>query len=162
MIEMRPETGRDIPAIRTLTFQAFDQPDEADLVDRLRAAGDCALSLVACEGGQVCGHVLLSPLRASFPALGLAPLSVAPGFQGRGIGTALLHDAIRRAETDGWQAIFILGDPGYYARVGFSVADAADYATPYSGPYFMVRFLGNHTPSKTGTIDYPPAFSALV
>ena len=161
MIEIRPETDRDIPAIRVLTIQTFDRPDEADLVDRLRAAGETAYSLVACEGGRVCGHVLLSPMRAPFPALGLAPLSVAPGFQGRGIGTALLHDAIRRAETDGWQAIFVLGDPGYYARVGFSVAEAADYGAPYAGPYFMVRFLGGRTPQKTGTIDYPTAFSAL-
>jgi putative acetyltransferase len=44
---IRPEVATDAAAIATLLREAFEGPDEAALVDRLRADGDMVLALVA-------------------------------------------------------------------------------------------------------------------
>jgi hypothetical protein len=36
----------------------------------------------------------------------------------RGIGADLMQSAIRESGSIGWQAIFLLGSPEYYARLG--------------------------------------------
>jgi putative acetyltransferase len=55
---------------------------------------------------------------ADRPAL-LGPLAVAPGWQRRGIGTALVRDGLRRLREIGATQVLVLGDPAYYGRFGF-------------------------------------------
>jgi len=158
---IRPEHPADINAIAHVVEQAFGQPDEARLVEQLRRDGDAMLSLVAEQDGKVVGHVLLSPMTAPFRALGLAPLAVLPAHQNTGIGAALAKAAIAYATTLGWSAIFVLGDPAYYSRFGFSAERAAKFTSPYAGPHFMVLPLGTSLPTAEGKVDYAPAFSQL-
>ncbi|WP_232962395.1 GNAT family N-acetyltransferase [Paracoccus tegillarcae] len=152
MPHLRPESTADHAAIHALTVAAFGQTDEADLVDALRRAGDLDLSLVASQGGTVLGHIALSPIDAPFPALGLAPLSVHPAMQHRGIGAALVTAAIA-ARPD--HAIILLGDPAYYARFGFQ---PADLQSPYAGPYLQATGPGI---TKGAGITFAPAFASL-
>src|SRR6202030_3395229 len=95
---------------------AFGRRDEAQLVDRLRADGDLIISLVALDGREIVGHVLLSRMIASFPALALAPLAVLPSRQRSGIGGRLIRAALESAAAASWRAAFVLGDPHYYRR----------------------------------------------
>ena len=72
---------------------------EQFIVAALRRAGVLTLSLVAEFDGIVVGHVAASPVTISDASggwLGLGPLSVLPEHQGRGIGSALMHEALRR------------------------------------------------------------------
>lgn len=149
---IRPERRWDQPAINALLTRAFDGPDEAALVDRLRADGDLALSLVADVLGTIVGHVALSPLGAAGPALALAPVAVHPAVQGRGIGRALINAAL--AAYDG-HSIVVLGDPGYYAVSGFR---PADLASPYAGRHLMMH--GPDLPPGS-PITHAPAFAVL-
>ena len=110
---------------------------------------------------QVIGHVLLSPMRAPFAALGLAPLSVRPDWQRQGVGSALMHAAIDAARSQSAAAIFLLGNPDYYRRFGFSAAAAAGFASPYAGPHFMVLPLVEPLPATHGAVAYAAAFGAL-
>ena len=48
-----------------------------------------------------------------------SPLAVAPAWQRRGVGTALVEAAIQRLCQTGTAAIYVLGDPRYYRRFGF-------------------------------------------
>src|SRR3546814_19102334 len=94
---VRPEEEADEPAIRALLKAAFPGPDEARLVDRLRADGSAELSLVAVDGDTIVGHILFSPLTAPFRALGLAPVAVLPGRPGESLGSApIRHGPIRK------------------------------------------------------------------
>ncbi|MBY8821569.1 GNAT family N-acetyltransferase [Sphingomonas colocasiae] len=158
---IRDEDPADVPAISDVVEHAFGQPSEARLVERLRADGDAAISLVAVVDGAVAGHVLLSPMSAPFRALGLAPVSVSPAYQRTGIGRALIDAAIDRARVEEWDAIFVLGDPAYYGRFGFRADLATGFASPYAGPYLMVLPLAAALPVAEGVIDYAPAFSAM-
>jgi putative acetyltransferase len=158
---VRAEKESDWAAIRRVERAAFPGPEEADLVDRLRADGDLRLSLVGVETDEIVGHLAFSVMQAPFRALGLAPVAVSPERQRTGIGAALIEAGLKQAADKGWQGVFVLGDPVYYERFSFDVASAAGFRCRYAGKHFMVRPLGDALPVLSGEVDYAPAFAAL-
>lgn len=150
---IRDEERADRHAIRWLVEAAFAQPLEAELVDRLRADGDAVLSLVAVEGDRIVGHVLFSRMAAPFRALGVAPVSVAPHRQGAGIGSQLIRTGLARVAAEGWEGVFVLGEPDYYRRFGFDPARASGFQSAYAGPYLMALPLAAKLPATDGRID---------
>ncbi len=150
-MQIRPATPGDHTAIHAVVAAAFGQPDEADLVDALRADGDALVELVAEADGAVVGHILFSPLATDTDArfAALAPLSVQPGRQKDGLGTWLMetgHELLRAA---GIEAVIVLGHPAYYPRVGYSAEAAKTVKSPFAGPSFMALAL------KPGALDAP-------
>lgn len=159
---VQAKSARHRAAIRRLHRAAFPTPAEAELVDRLRADGDAVISFVALVGGAVIGHALLSRMTAPFAALGLAPVAVDARHRRRGVAARLIAAAIGRAREAGWSAVFVLGEPAYYRRFGFSARDAKGFDSPYAGPYLMVlSLMEGGLPVRGGRIDYAPAFAAL-
>jgi len=159
---VRSERHGDATTIASIITQAFGRADEARLVARLRADGTAAISLVAVFGGDLVGHVMLSPMSAPFPALGLAPLSVLPIHQCMGIGTALVEAGLKQAKEQGWDGVFVLGDPHYYERFGFCASLARGFSSPYAGPHFMALSLGGDLPATIGEVFYASTFGDLV
>ncbi|HSL58317.1 MAG TPA: N-acetyltransferase [Acidimicrobiales bacterium] len=171
-IEVRPETPADHVAIRRVVRDAFPGPEEAQLVDALRASEVYRpeLALVATVDGEVVGHVMVTRAalvdgeRRRTVAL-LAPLAVAPDHQRRGVGAALLAEVARRAAASGEPAIVLEGDPGYYGRHGYE--PAARYGIEMPLPSWapleaaQVRWLGDPDPSLRGRVVYPPPFDDL-
>ncbi len=159
---IRDESRKDGSAVRRVVVAAFDRAAEADLVDALGESGDVAISLVAEDDGEIVGQVLFSKLQAPDGCIALAPLSVTPGRQNRGIGSMLMRAGLVRAKREGWQAVFLLGDPCYYGRFGFAAATAKKFETAYPKQYFLALEL---TPSslaeRSGAVVYAPAFLAL-
>lgn len=160
-MHLRAETLTDIPHVRRVTEAAFGREDEARLVDRLRAEAPGAISVVAEIDGELAGHAMLSPMRAPAGALGLAPVSVRPDLHGKGIGAALVRDALDRARAAGWTAVFVLGDPPYYARFGFHTQTARGYASAYAGPFLMGLELTAGALAGEGELSYARAFDDL-
>ncbi|HEX8263659.1 MAG TPA: N-acetyltransferase, partial [Allosphingosinicella sp.] len=161
---VRPEAAEDAEGIRAVHLAAFPTAAEADLVARLHEDFESEISLVAERSGEIVGHVLLSRMTVSgggrgYRALGLGPVGVKPGAQGSGLGTALIRAALGLAETLGEEVVFVLGEPDYYARFGFSAAAAAPFASPYAGPYFMALWLRSDLDAPAdGSAAYAPAF----
>lgn len=161
MTVIRNEEPGHQAAVREIVEAAFARTAEADLVEQLHADGDVAISLVAMEEDEIIGHVVFSRMTAPFRAIGLAPISVAPSEQGRGVGSLMIEAGLKRAATEGWDAVFVLGDPSFYGRFGFETRLAAGFTSPYAGPYFMVKPVGGPLSAITGDVDYAPAFSRL-
>lgn len=152
----------DHAAIHALLEQAFENPAEAELVDALRRDGDMVLELVSETDGRIVGHIAYSTLRAPVWALALAPLSVAPPYQRRGIGAKLLRESLKRLQAKGWEAVFVLGDPDYYRRFGFSRRLAAHFDSTYAGDYFMALELAKDCLTrKRGALRHASAFAQL-
>ncbi|HNR59055.1 MAG TPA: N-acetyltransferase, partial [Methanothrix sp.] len=87
MIIIREERPEDAEAIRRVNNEAFGQPAEAEVVDRLRESCKDLLSIVAVEGGEVVGHILFSPATIGgegatheVAGMGLAPMAVLPAW----------------------------------------------------------------------------------
>jgi putative acetyltransferase len=157
---IRPAVDADHAAIHAVVAAAFRQPDEADLVAALRADGDALLELVAEEDGAVVGHILFSPLGSDNgrKLAALAPVSVQPGRQKDGLGTALMEEGQRRLAAMGIEAVIVLGHPAYYPRVGYSAKLARTVASPFSGPSFMALELVPGALAEPVAITYAKAF----
>ena len=164
-MNIRQETQRDIAGIRHVLRAAFAGDQEANLVDDLRRDGTLLLSMVAEAAGRVIGHVGFSRLwieqaAQRAPGVCLAPLSVAADHRQRGVGAALVENGHAHLRTAGETIIFVLGDPAYYGRFGYSNAAAGCFDCVYAGPHFQATALSNHAP-KAGAIAYASAFGKL-
>ncbi len=154
----------DHAAIRAVNLAAFPGADEADLVERLRADGDCVFELVAEDEGQIIGHILFSRLWADSVNLylALAPMAVEPDRQGQGIGSDLVRASLEFCKECGGHGVLVLGHPDYYPRFGFSAAAAAQVASPYGGsPAFMALALEDDAFAAPLTVAYPEGFDGL-
>jgi putative acetyltransferase len=167
MARARPAEPGDAAGIRRVLITAFPTAAEADLVERLEQDGDAAISLAAVEQGEIVGHILLSRMDVEgdgrrFGALALGPLAVLPGFQGSGIGGALIGSALGIAKALGEEMVFVLGDPDYYGRFGFTAEAAAPFDSPYAGPCLMALALKDDLMRPVaGRAAYALAFAAL-
>lgn len=160
-MNIRPAEPRDHAGVGEVLLAAFPGPDEADLVGRLRADGEATIELVAEHDGRIVGHILFSPVDAPFRALSLAPLAVTPERQGDGIGSALIAAGHELACAQGWDAIFVVGEPDYYGRFGYDATLAAGFASSYASPYFMVLALAGDLPTRQGGVRHARAFADL-
>jgi putative acetyltransferase len=152
----------DHSAIAEVVELAFGQPDEARLVERLRADGDVLFELVSEADGAVSGHILFSRLWADRNEMfaALAPLAVRPGLQRTGLGSALVRAGLESAREFGAHGVLVLGHPAYYPRFGFSPATAASVRAPYSGnPAFMALAIEPGAFDEPVSVAYPSAFS---
>jgi len=154
------EQPSDWIAVHAIHSAAFGRTDEADLVEALRQGDWAEISLVARYAGEVVGHVLFSRLEAPIRALALAPVAVRPDRQCSGVGSGLIRKGLKIAAEQGWECVFVLGDPAYYERFGFSQDAARGYDCIYAGDYFMAVNLRPHAVTS-GQIRYAPPFGAL-
>lgn len=169
-VAIRDVAAADVAAVDALLRAAFPAEDEARLVARLCGDGDMVLTLIAEEeaSGAVLGLVAFSRMAVdsngkAVAAVALAPLAVARGARGRGVGEALVRAGLDRLEAAGVVLCFALGDPAFYARFGFDAALARGYASPYAGDNFMAAALqGGLVPcGPRGAARHAAAFAHL-
>jgi putative acetyltransferase len=134
-IEIRQSRPDDLPSIEKLYPAAFPDEDLLPLVRTLLTEEPGILSLIAGAGDATAGHILFtlcaitgSDARAAL----LAPLAVAPEWQRKGIGSALIREGLSRLKRDGVAHVYVLGDPAYYGRSGFRPETGV--APPYPLP----------------------------
>ena len=167
-LRIRAERPEDHEAVNRLNAAAFGRPAEADLVDALRAAGDHVpeLCLVAVDGGgELAGHVFFSEARlgSDTAVLALAPMAVLPERQQRGVGSALVREALRLARGTDYPLVVVLGHPEFYPRFGFERGDEHGVECPYEVPpeAWMVLRLPAYRPDARGPVSYPAPFDAV-
>ena len=165
-MRVRPEQPADIPAITAVTISAFALAEHAGhnehiIVDALRRSRQLALSLVAeDDNGVVIGHVAVSPVSISDGTRdwhGLGPISVVPARQGRGVGTMLMHAALKALRQLDAAGCVVVGDPRYYSRFGFRPEPTLVYPG-LPAEYFQAITIAGVVPR--GTVEYHESFSA--
>ncbi len=136
---------------------------EQNLVENLRKGTSFVpeLSLVAVENDEIVGHVLFTEGKVGEEAvLVLAPLSVKPSHQHRGIGIALVKRGHEIARTLGYGYVFVLGSEHYYPKFGYASASTLGFEVPWSFPdsNFMAIKLRTDAPQLKGILVYPEEF----
>ena len=158
----RASAPDDHIAIGALHRRAFGRAAEGELAVALLASDTRTLDRVAELDGMIVGHAVLSAMEGPDRMLGLGPVGVDPGWRDFQIGTELVRQLIAAARADGWRAIFVLGDPVYYGRFGFSSALADQVRCAYQCPQFQALDLEpGAVGAFGGEVRYPPAFHAV-
>ena len=149
-----------------MNASAFETPLEANLVDALRDQAQPLVSLIAEDNGAIVGHIMFSPVSLSGqPALGimgLAPMSVAPAHQRKGIGSALVRAGLEQCKQLGFGAVVVLGHPAYYSRFGFLSSARFGIGCEYEVPeeaFMVVELQAGFLSGASGTAKYHAAFS---
>jgi predicted N-acetyltransferase YhbS len=137
-----PETEGDAFAIERLHERAFGPGRYAKTAYRLRehVAHRPEVSFTAHIGTLLVGSVRLSPVRiGETKALLLGPLAVEPAFRERGVGLALIQQALDAARVRGHRLVILVGDEPYYGKCGFRPIPPGTVAMP--GPVDPARLL---------------------
>lgn len=142
-------------AVDALLHTAFGRKTEAQLIAQLRKSGAIAGESVLPLGRGVAGYFALSMMVKPKGWLCLAPVAIAPEWQGQGFGRRML------GMLSGWAGassatIVVLGDPAYYERCGFSQARAARLSSPYPIAHTLLMAPGQDIPEAE--LVYPRAF----
>ncbi|MFF2629234.1 GNAT family N-acetyltransferase [Kitasatospora sp. CB02891] len=166
-VRTRVELPTDTAETRRVHMAAFPGPEEADLVDALRRdpAWLPELSLVAVDDREVViGHALLTRLKiGSGKGLALAPVAVAPEWQRKGVGSAVVRAALTAAAEAGERVVVVLGEPGYYGRFGFEPASGHRISGPFDVPdaYFQALVLPGADRAPHGMCRYAAPFDEV-
>ena len=167
-MEIRQERADDYNTVFHVVAKAFSHAEHSDgneqeLVKALRDTPSFIpeLSLVALEDGKIVGHILFSKIAiGEYTELALAPLSVLPAYQRRGIGLALIREEHRIAKQLGYDYSVVLGSPTYYPRAGYLPASLYGINAPFEvrDEYFMAFKLQDSAPQLKDVVKYDPAF----
>lgn len=166
---IRREAPQDIAAIRHVNEQAFGGTAEANAIEALRARGAATLSLVAVIDDRVVGHLFFTPATIetaehTWPALGLAPLSVLPEYQRQGIGTALMKAGLAECARLGYERVIVLGHPNYYPRFGFMRASQYGIRCEWEAPdeaFMVLELQRGALDSVSGIARYQPEWNGV-
>jgi putative acetyltransferase len=167
-LTIREEQPADRASVLSVIERAFvAEPEVVGLWSAL-AQRPGTLGLVAVEAGDVVGHAGLSWGWVDAPerlvdVLVLSPVSVAPEHQRQGVGRRLVERAISASADLGAAALFLEGDPGYYARYGFAPGRDHGFTAPSARiPWaaFQCVLLPAYDETVVGALVYPDTFWA--
>jgi putative acetyltransferase len=167
-MRIRVEEPADRGHVFAVEAAAFARPLEAELVETLRASAWPRLSLVAELDGEIVGHVFFSPVSiegapAAPACAGLGPLAVLPARQRLGVGAALVQEGLCRCSALGWKAVFLLGNPAYYARFGFTLAaERGLHYEELDAAFQVIELEAGALHGCRGQVRYHEAFSATI
>jgi len=170
MIEIRPECSSDVTAIHLVNAAAFQQENEARLVDQLRDQGGLTLSMVCIQDDQIIGHIAYSPVVVEFDdgdslqALALAPVAILPEHQNSGVGTHLIQVSLDILKAQGHHLVIVLGHPDYYPRFGFKPASGFNIRSPYPVPdeaFMLLELTAGTLENRPGVVRYRPEFDGV-
>jgi len=162
-VEIRSERPDDIAAIREVHDRAFGGDQEGKIVDAIRSNGAALLSLVAVLNRHVVGHILYTPASiGTVTGAALAPMSVSPDCQRRGIGSRLVEAGNDRLKREGCPFVIVVGHPAFYPRFGFRPASAYDVTCEWNVPddVFLMLVLDDvRSQGVSGRAKYRDEFS---
>jgi putative acetyltransferase len=154
MITIRKEASDDSQQIRIVIQSAFDQTEEADLVQKLRQSCRDRISLVAVSEDQMVGQILFTPVKIQAKkrmttGVGLGPMAVLPGFQRQGIGSRLVRAGLTA-----------------YPRFGFVPGSRYGVRSEYENvpdEAFMILVLDQEAlEGVSGIATYRPEFASAI
>ncbi len=158
---IRQTTPADTAQIRALYPQAFPDEDLTTVVSALLKQGSQVLSLATFDTDALVAHVLFSSCTTKDQnqtgAL-LGPLGVIPQRQRQGLGDTLVRNGLDRLETSGVSQVFVLGNPAYYQRFGFTPEKhvLAPYPLPAEyGDAWQSMLLAARAPLLAGQLSLP-------
>lgn len=163
--EEKTEDYKDVYSVVKNAFKKAQHSDgnEQNLVNELRESKAFIpeLSLVCEISGKVVGHIMFTKaFIGEYEVLALAPLSVLPEYQNKGVGATLIKEGHNIAKKLGFDYAIVLGDNVYYNKFGYVPASEFGIEAPFpvDNENFMAIKLNDLAPEISGTIKYAKEF----
>lgn len=170
-ILIKSETEKDYRDITKVNNLAFGLSSEGLLVENLRLNTDFIkdLSLVAEFENKVIGHILFFPIKivegeTKHSSLALAPMSVLPEFQNKGVGSKLVTEGLKIAKDLGHPSVIVLGHKNYYPKFGFEPASKWGIKSPFDIPddvFMAFKLKEEGLKNISGVVKYPKEFDEV-
>lgn len=174
-LTIRQEQVEDYEITEKVVECAFANAEHSDkkehnLVSRVRKSNAFIpkLSLVAIdkENNEILGHIILSKIKITnesqtAESLALAPVSVLPEYQNKGVGRLLILEALKEAKDLGYNSVVVLGHPEYYPKFGFKKASLWGIKAPFEVPdeaFMAIQLHENALNKVSGVVEYPSVF----
>lgn len=172
---IRKENLEDIPRVQDLLKEAFRNTEHSDgsehrLVESLRKSKNFIPDLSIVASGienEIIGHILFTPIQilkddGSYQqSLALAPVSVSPAHQNKGIGGLLIGRGHDIAKWIGFKSVILLGHPAYYQRFGYKPASLWGIQAPMDVPdeaFMALELRHGSLDGAAGRVKYPTEF----
>jgi len=172
---IRQERESDYASTEKVVKTAFASAEQSDGNEHYMVSGirnydtfipELSLVVVDKENGQISGHILLSKIligdgSKKVESLALAPVSVLPDYQKKGIGKSLIQKALQRAKDLGFQSVIVLGHPEYYPKFGFQKSSLWQIKAPFEVPedaLMAIELQKDSLCDVSGVIEYPSIF----
>ncbi len=171
-ISIRKEKNEDYVDVYAINTAAFEQENEAKLVDLLRNSNAFipGLSLVATVDRRIVGHILFTKIDIiaedgqAYTSLALAPMAVVPDCQKQGIGGELIQSGLDKARALGYRSVIVLGHEKYYPKFGFVPADQWRIKPPFDVPanvFMAIELVPDGLKNISGTVRYAKPFEKV-
>lgn len=157
MIDIQPLAAAGHDAVEALLDAAFGKDRHGRTAYRLRTGTRAIpeLSFAAFDSDTLVGTLQSWPIALTNdtsgadpqPLIMVGPVAVLPERQRSGIGRALMEQLVRTADTNGEDALMLIGDPEYYNRLfGFNAVHTGGWDVP--GPVERHRLLARLTSQR--------------
>jgi predicted N-acetyltransferase YhbS len=169
---IRQEIESDYSITENVIKEAFKDAEHSDndehfLVHRLRQSNEFIpqLSIVAEIDNRIVGHILFSKILIigdnEFESIALAPVSVLPEYQKRGIGSKLIQEGLLKTKMLGFDSVIVLGHKDYYPKFGFEKASKWSIQCPFDVPddaFMAIELIKDSLIGKSGIVKYSKEF----
>lgn len=170
---IRQENEKDYKSSESVVKKAFENEEYSDksehnLVSRLRKSDLFVpeLSLVAEVDKEIVGHIMFTKLiiksgENTYSSLALAPVSILPEYQNKGIGSKLIIEGLKIAKEIGFKSVIVLGHDKYYPRFGFKSASVWGIKAPFDVPdeaFMAVELEDGSLEKSSGKVAYSKEF----
>lgn len=148
--------------------ETYSDQSEHRLVANLRHSDAFVpdLSLVAMDKNKMIGHILLTKIvivndEKNTESLALAPISVLPDYQNKGVGRSLIQKSLEIAKKLNFGSVKVMGHAEYYPKFGFKQASNWGIQAPFDVPdelLMAIELKKNALDEASGIIQYSSAF----
>jgi putative acetyltransferase len=152
---------KDSPQVTALLSRAYGRPNEASLVQDLRARGDLQAELVWTENGQILGHAAMARHLHPKGWHTISTVAVDAPARGRGIGSDLVRACLEDARQADAGAVTVLGNARYYQRFGFTRTAAEALETPFAKDETLMYPIRIENAGIMAELVFAPAYECL-
>lgn len=171
-MEIRKENINDYFDVYNLNKVAFEEDEEAKLVDLLRKSNAFIpeLSLVAIIDNNIVGHILFTKINIidnkgnENESLALAPMAVSPKYQKSGIGGQLIKNGLDKAREMNFKSVIVLGHENYYPKFGFEPTTKWGITSHYDVPanvFMGIELVDDGLKNVSGIVEYSKEFNEV-
>lgn len=157
-MNLRPLTQSDDLALSIFLDSECGSSQMYRSVLKLRETNMIAMERLAFEGPKIIGYLCCAKMVNPSDWWVLSALVVSSNYRSKGIGRELVYRGMNHARRENAPAVVVVGDPDYFAQVGFSRAATQNLTLPFAQEFTSLYPIASGTGLSRHELVYADAF----